>query len=241
MLLKIVMFVLAADVMVLSPMFVKAQKNGPCKKSLLLKMTAATGYFIMGLLGIAASGTFTKFDKIMLVALALSWIGDLFLHLWQHDVYHAIGFLGFFSAHFFFIWAYVTGINAMQPGTPFFDLPSIIFVAVFDVCFIIFAVVTKMNLKGIIALPIILYATVITTMLAKAVRLGITAVSTAYPHGAFILVFAAVGALLFVMSDFSISVLMFNEKQKTNYKLKMFNIVTYFAAELLLAALTLFY
>ena len=66
MLLKIVMFILAVAVMVLSPMFVKAQKDCPCKKSLLLKMTAATGYFIMGLLGIAASGTFTKFDKIML-------------------------------------------------------------------------------------------------------------------------------------------------------------------------------
>ena len=30
---------------------------------------------------------------------------------------------------------------------------------------------------------------------------------------------------------------MFNEKQKKNYPLKMFNIVTYFAAELLLALL----
>ena len=74
-------------------------------------------------------------------------------------------------------------------------------------------------------------------MLCKAAVLGITAVQTGAAHGAFVLVCALAGALLFVASDFTISILMFNEKHKKNYPLKMFNIVTYFAAELLLALL----
>lgn len=240
MLIKLFMLAIGIVVMVITPAYVKAQKDGACPKSLALKMGAATGYILIGVLGIIASGSFTKFDRIMLVALALSWIGDLFLHLWFHKFEHAVGFLGFFSAHFFFIWAYVTGINTLAPGTSFFSLPEIAFVAAFDIFFIVFAAKTEMNLKGVIAVPIVMYSTVITTMLCKAFMLGLTSVKTGADHAVWTFVFAAVGAALFVMSDFSISILIFNEKQKTNYKLKMFNMLTYYAAELLLAALVLF-
>lgn len=241
MILKIIMLIVAAVVMILTPMYVKAQKDGPCYKSLALKMIAATGYIIVGVLGIKASGSFTQFDKIMLGALALSWIGDLFLHLWQTKIFNGIGFLGFFSAHFFFIAAYLNGIKGLDAARGFFSVPEIIFVVVFDICFIVFAILTKMNLKGIIAVPIVMYATVITTMFCKACMLGITAVKNGMENGVLVAVFAAVGAALFVMSDSSISVLIFNEKHKKNYKLKMFNMLTYYAAELLLASLTLFF
>ena len=159
------------------------------------------------------------------------------MHLWQTKVFPSIGFFGFLSAHFFFIAAYWTGIKAMDPDRSFFTWPEIAFVVLFDVFFVIFAAKTGLKLKGVIAVPILIYATVITTMLCKAAVLGITAVQTGAPHGAWVLVCALAGALLFVASDFTISILLFNEKQKKNYPLKMFNIVTYFAAELLLALL----
>lgn len=241
MLLKILMAAISVAVMIITPFFVKAQKDGPCVKSLILKMTAATGYLLIGVLGTAYKGSITKFDRILFIALILSWIGDLFLHLWQKKIYPVIGFLGFFSAHFFFIAAYLNGIAQVSPGRGFFSVPEIAFVVIFDICFIIYAVVTKMNLKGVIAVPIVMYATVITTMFCKAFLLGFTSVKSGAENGMLIAVFAVLGAALFVMSDFSISILMFNEKRKTDYKLKMFNMLTYYAAELLLAGLVLFY
>ena len=237
MLYQIITALVCLAVMVLAPIFVKEQKNGPCWRSLFVKMVAATGYVAVGLLCAVSTRACSAFDKLLLAALALSWIGDLFLHLWQTKVFPVIGFLGFFSAHFFFIAAYLKGIAAFAPDRGFFSVPEIVFVAAFIVCFVIFAAKTGMNLKGVIAVPIVLYAAVITTMLCKATVLGVAAVQAGAAHGGWILVCALAGALLFVASDFTISILMFNEKHKKNYPLKMFNIVTYFAAELLLALL----
>ena len=234
---RIITALVCLAVMVLAPIFVKEQRNGPCPRSLFVKMVAATGYMAVGGLCVAMTGVCSSFDRWMLLGLFGSWIGDLFLHLWQTKVFPAIGFLGFLSAHFFFIAAYWTGVKAMAPDRGFFTLPEIAFVVLFDVFFILFAMKTGLNLKGVIAVPILLYATVITTMLCKAFLLGQTALQTDAPYGIFVAVCAMGGALLFVASDFTISILMFNEKQKKNYPLKMFNIVTYFAAELLLALL----
>ena len=237
---RIITALVCLAVMVLAPIFVKEQKNGPCPRSLFVKMVAATGYLAVGLLCMVSSGDCSLFDKLMLGALIASWIGDLFLHLWQTKVFPAIGFLGFLSAHFFFIAAYWVGIRSMAPAAALFTVPEILFVALFDVFFVIFAMTTGMKLRGVLLIPIVIYATVITTMLSKAVALGFTAMQTDAPYGIFVLICAIGGALLFVASDFTISILMFNEKHKKNYPLKMFNIVTYFAAELLLALLIAF-
>ena len=81
MLLKILTALIAIGVIALTYFYVDAQKDGPCKKSLGLKMIAATGYVAVGVLCIVISGDFSVFDKIMLTALICSWIGDLFLHM----------------------------------------------------------------------------------------------------------------------------------------------------------------
>jgi len=75
-------------------------------------------------------------------------------------------------------------------------------------------------------------------MLCKATLLGIEAVKTGItPLAA---ACAITGALNFVASDFTISILMFDKKQKKNFKLKLFNMYTYFIAEILLASLIFF-
>ena len=88
-----------------------------------------------------------------------------------------------------------------------------------------------------IAVPLLVYAVVITTMLCKATVMGVAYAASGASNGVFAAVVAILGALLFVVSDFSIAILMFNEKHKKNLKLKMFNMVTYFLAVLLLSAL----
>lgn len=239
MLLKIIYAIICIAVMVLSVFFVRAQYNGACPKSLALKMTAATGYMLTGILAMIIAGNHSKFTYIMFGALAFSWIGDLFLHLWQHISLHAIGFLGFLTSHFFFIAAYLSAIKSFAPDRSFFSVPEIIVVIAFDIFFLVFSKLIGTKIKGVLNIPILLYATVITTMLCKATVMGITMVRAGAQYGTAAAILATVGAALFVASDFSIAILMFNKKYKTSHPLKMFNIVTYFAAELALSSLIL--
>lgn len=233
----VLFFLVFIAVNAVNPIYVKAQKNGPTQKSLLLKMICATGYLVTCVLAMVIGNNFSKFAWLIFAALVLSWIGDLFLHLWQHKAFHAIGFLGFLAAHFVFIAAYLTKIKELSPGRAFFSAPEIAAVVLFDVFFLLFSRKIGTSLKGIIKLPILIYATVITTMLCKAAVMGILYAATGTARGIPAAAAAIAGAALFVASDFSIAILMFNEKHKKNYPLKMFNMVTYFLAVLLLSAL----
>ncbi len=233
--LKLLFVLVFIAVNVINVFFVNAQRGGPTKKSLALKMAGATGYMITGILAMCIGHNFTRFAWLVFTALALCWIGDLFLHLWQNKIFPAIGFLGFLSGHFVFIAAFLNKIEQLHPGRGFFSLGEMLFVLCFCLGFLLFSWAIGTNLKGWIKLPILLYAAVITTMLCKAVIMGLLFKNAGgSPYATAV---AICGAALFVASDFSIAVLMFNEKYKKNYPLKMFNMVTYFLAVLLLSAL----
>ncbi|MCH5197708.1 MAG: hypothetical protein J1E34_02270 [Oscillospiraceae bacterium] len=233
----IILFIIVfIAVNVIDPFFVKEQMNGASVKSLALKMAGATGYLITGLLAMKIGENFSKFSWLLFTALVLCWIGDLFLHLWQSKIFPVIGFLGFLSGHFVFIAAFLTKIKEISPERSFFSVPEVIAVLLFCVFFLVFSAKIGTNIKGIIAVPLLIYAAVITTMLCKASVMGIHALLGA-SSGIFAAIIAILGALLFVASDFSIAILMFNEKYKKNYPLKMFNMTTYFLAVLLLSAL----
>lgn len=238
MLLKILTALIAVGVIALTYYYVAAQKDGACPKSLLLKMLGATGYLSVGILCILITGECSEFDKAMLIALFCSWLGDLFLHLWFHFLFTALGFVCFLSSHIFFIRAYMTGIasfNVSLPEKHFYSIPEILLIVVLIGLFIYGIKKSEMNLHGFMRIPIIIYGIVIITMLCKATILGIEAVKAGITPLA--LICAVAGALNFVASDFTISILMFDRRQKKNFKLKLFNMYTYFAAEILLAAL----
>lgn len=238
-LLYVLFFAVFIAISVMNPFFVKAQMDGPCKKSMLLKMTAATGYLVTGGLAMLISGNKSRFAVLLLAGLVLCWCGDLFLPLWQHNIFPALGFLSFFSAHFVFIAAFWTVIKTRSPARSFFSLPEILAVAAFDVFFLIFSTKIGTELKGWLKLPILLYATVITTMLCKAAVMGALLIKTDAPRGVPAAIIAIAGAALFVASDFAIAILMFNPKYKKHFALKMFNMVTYFLAVPTLSALIL--
>ncbi len=241
MLLKILTAVIAAGVIAITYFYVDAQKDGACPRSWLLKMIGATGYIAVGALCVIMTGEFSEFDKAMIIALVFSWLGDLFLHMWFHKIWTALGFVCFLTSHICFIRAYIIGTNTFTvyfPEAPFYSTAEIIAVVIFVALFIICMIRSKMNLKGLMKLPIIIYGAVIMTMLCKASVLGIEALK--YGVTPLCTVCAVAGAVFFVLSDFSISFLMFDKKHKKNFKLKLFNMYTYFAAEILLASLIYF-
>lgn len=241
MILKLLTAIIAIGVIAITYFYVDAQKDGACPKSWLLKMIGATGYIAVGALCVVITGEFSEFDKAMILALVFSWLGDLFLHMWFHKIWTALGFICFLTSHICFIRAYIIGTNSLTvaiPERPFFSIGEIIAVVVFVALFIFCMIKSKMNLKGIMKLPIIVYGIVIMTMLCKASILGIEAVKAGITP--LVIVCAITGAVFFVMSDFSISFLMFDKRHKKNFKLKLFNMYTYFAAEILLASLIYF-
>lgn len=241
MILKLLTAIIAIGVIAITYFYVDAQKDGACPKSWLLKMIGATGYIAVGALCVVITGEFSEFDKAMILALVFSWLGDLFLHMWFHKIWTALGFICFLTSHICFIRAYIIGTNSLTaaiPERPFFSIGEIIAVVVFVALFIFCMIKSKMNLKGIMKLPIIVYGIVIMTMLCKASILGIEAVKAGITP--LVIVCAIAGAVFFVMSDFSISFLMFDKRHKKNFKLKLFNMYTYFAAEILLASLIYF-
>ena len=241
MLLKILTALIAVGVIAITYPYVCAQKDGACPKSWLLKMIGATGYVAVGVLCIFITGDFSEFDKAMLLALVFSWLGDLFLHMWFHFIWTALGFVCFLSSHIFFIRAYIVGISSMTvyfPEKPLYSVPEIIIILALVGLFLFLIIKSDMNLHGIMRLPIMIYGVVILTMLCKASILSIEAVK--YGITPLVAVCAIAGALNFVASDFTISILMFDRRQKKNFKLKLFNMYTYFIAEILLASLIYF-
>ena len=204
--LKILFVLIFIAVNVINVFFVNAQRNGPTKKSLTFKMAGATGYMLTGVLAMCIGKNNSRFAWLILLGLALCWIGDLFLHLWQNKVFPAIGFLGFLSAHFVFIAAFLNEIGVLQPERKFFSLGEILFVLCFCLGFLLFSWVIGTNLKGWLKLPILVYAAVITTMLCKAVIMGLLYKNTT--GNTFAALIAICGAALFVASDFSIAVLL---------------------------------
>lgn len=239
MLLNVLYALICVAVMGLTPLFVKSQKDGACPKSLLIKMVCATGYIAVGVLACVINGEITVFAKIMLGALIASWIGDLFLHLWFSKAFYVIGFLGFLSAHFFFIAAYHEQITVLDPEQAFLGLWQILVMLVLVGLFLVLTSKSDFELKGIIKVGIIIYGMVIVTMMCKAISLAVTSISVGVENACWVAVLSIVGAVCFVASDFTISLLMFSKKHKKNIPLKMFNMLTYFAAELLLASLIL--
>ena len=225
---------------VINPFYVKAQMGGPNPRSLALKMGAATGYLVTGLLAMFIADNFSRFAVLIGIALILCWFGDLFLHLWGSKIFFGVGFLSFFASHFVFIAAYCAAIKATDPARGLFSVPELCAVALFDVFFILFSLKIGTDIKGPVVIPLLLYGAVITFMLCKAVELGVTLVRTGAPYAWPAAAAVAIGAACFVASDFSIALLIFNKKYKKSYPLKMFNMATYFLAVLLLSSLILF-
>ena len=100
----------------------------------------------------------------------------------------------------------------------------------------LYALVKKIKGKAYMAIPVVLYAVTISAMLAKAFRYCIGEWLYGMNDNIVMLFLTvALGAVLFVLSDGSLGMILF-AGQKKNRPLKIFNITTYFAAQILLAS-----
>ncbi len=223
---------------VFTPWFLKASWPNRSNKSLLLKMVAASLFVLTGVVSVFISCNFSQFAFTMLAGLFFGWIGDFFLHS-SGQKFFIIGFTSFLVGHIFYIAAYLNALKTFE-GYSHFNVPEIIVGVVLVIAALISA--KKFNMQfsmKALKYAIAFYTVILITMFLKASALGINYMLSGGSCGVLAAFVLTLGSLLFVASDATIGVLMFGG-QKSNRPLKIFNIVTYFVGQMLLASSILF-
>lgn len=241
MVLKILFFVCLVLEAIFTPWYLKALWPQKCFKSLVLKMICASLFVAVGVLSVFIAGNTSQYAITMLVGLAFGWVGDYFLHAKPSNTYFAIGFTSFLIGHLVYIAAYVRTLPKLFPEYKMFNLVEILIGAVIlavSFAIAIFAIKMKFNPKPV-KYAVVLYAVIIVTMFLKASALGIKYYLSGAEGGIYAALVLTVGSFFFVLSDASLAVILFGGKGKS-YPLKIFNIVTYFWGQIMLASSILF-
>ena len=194
----------------------------------------------IGVLSMFISNNFSAYAVTMLIGLVFGWIGDYFLHAKPTDAYFITGFISFLIGHIFYIVAYVRALPVLFPDYKMFNIPELIIGAVIIVTAIILHKVIKLKFTPkIVGAGIWLYFCILTFMFVKATALGYHQWQSGAEGGILPFVVLTLGSFFFVLSDASLGVIIFGG-QKKNYPLKIFNIITYFWGQIVLASSILF-
>lgn len=225
---------------VFTPLFLKAQWPQACFKSLVYKMICSSAFVCIGVLSVFITGNKSTYAIMMLVGLALGWIGDYFLHAKTTNTYFAIGMISFMLEHIAYIACYMRTIPVISSEYNMFNPVEIIVISALLVLAFVGAAKFKVEFSmKILKLGVAVYTAILITMFVKATALGIAYYKTGAENGLIALLVLLLGSLCFTLSDATIGLLMFAGKKK-NKPLKVFNIVTYFAGQALLASSILF-
>ncbi len=221
-----------------TPLFLKLSWPNRSIKSLTAKMVSATLFVMVGFLSVKITGNTSIFANTMMVGLILGWIGDFFLHSDGH-VFFGIGFTSFLAGHIVYIKGYATALNSFKDYNHINIIEIVSLVILVSIAMWLF---NRFNLKfssKLLKLAVIVYTLILVTMFIKATSLGVNYMLSGGENGVAALLVLSLGSLFFLLSDATIGILMFGG-QKKNRPLKIFNIVTYFVGQMLLASSILF-
>lgn len=240
MLLKVLFALCIVLQVIFVPLFLQAQWPGICRKSLFYKMICATSFLGVGVLSMTIAGNKSVYAIMMLVGLVFGWLGDLFLHLNNTQKAFAIGFCNFLVGHIVYIVAYIRTLPLISDEYSFFNIYEIILA----LSLVTLAIVAMVKFKIQISVSVLKYGIVIYSLLLIVMHLKASALGLCYwlnggKYGVIAFLVLAIGSLCFMLSDATLGIIMFGG-QKRNKPLKVFNIVTYFLAQSMLASSILF-
>lgn len=241
MILKVLFVLCLIAEAIFTPWYLKALWPEKCFKSLCLKMVCSCMFFSIGVLSVFISDNYSKFAITMLIGLGFGWIGDYFLHAKPTTKYFVTGFTSFMLGHIVYCKAFISALPGIIPGYSQFNKAEVIFIlSAFTVCVLLGKFIGKMQFNpSFLKYAVILYTFIIITMFTKAVSLGTGVYKSGDENGIFALLSLGIGAFFFLLSDGSLAFILFGDKKK-NYPLKIFNIITYFWGQVLLASSILF-
>lgn len=225
---------------VFTPLFLHYQRPGICLKSFICKMICATMFLAVGVLTYVYTGNSSEFAKFLIIGLASSWLGDMFLHMKQGcKVTFGIGMAFFAAAHVLYLIAYYKATKLYFPERNFINIIDIILIIVTILVFYyLFKGKGQINFLHSIMIVFAIYGIILVTMFIKAITFGIEFIIAG--NSVFGGLSLALGGTLFFSSDLTLVLLMFNEKWKKNHRLKDYNISSYFLGQTLLAISVLF-
>lgn len=208
--------------------FIKTEYTGNMAKATVLKGLASAFFVLLGALCYAENRT--GFGLLVLIGLILGMIGDIFLNLRNQfsgaasQKVFAVGIFAFLSGHFLYIAALIA-----QNAT--IVLPALLVAGVLSILAIpplmkrVTAPSRGLKLFGYVYLVIVIAMFSCAAVLF--IRDGAQLLTTLF----------AVGGLLFVVSDFIMIYYSFGEKIKP---LRAINLLSYYAAQLLIALCILY-
>jgi len=222
------------------PLYLK--KMWPLKNwhSLCYKMVCATAYILIALTLVIAQGGFNRYSLLMFIGLCNSWIGDLNLHIPKPTKkFFIIGMFFFMLAHIFYCLAYIHVQKNLFPDVPAVSWWEIAFVVLYILVYFAVCLVKKVKF-GIMALPSAIYGFSVTLMMIKACSLAIR-LAVSNPADKLIpSLLLIAGGVCFLASDSALALISFDTRYK-KFGLKVFNIVTYFPAQICLAFTVMFF
>ncbi|MDR1630883.1 MAG: lysoplasmalogenase [Oscillospiraceae bacterium] len=238
MLLKILLLASVALSFLFVPWFLKAVRPGRSRKSLLLKTVCSTLFLVSAALASGIAGNRSLFATLILWGLALGWAGDFLLHVSQKQLCLLAGLLSFLGGHVFYIAAYSKAIATVAPGASFFDPAETAAFLVLFAAVLVFALARRKQFAKAFV-PVVLYAAMLLLMFVKASSLGMRLAMSNTQNGGLVCLILLLGVMLFVVSDALLAVKVFFGKEDS-HKLMTLNIITYYAAQQLLACTILF-
>lgn len=222
------------------PLYLKAIVPVNCHKSLIYKMICSSCFVAVGVLSALISGNNSHYAVTMLIGLTLGLIGDYFLHAKPTNAYFVTGFLSFLFGHIAYIIAFVKAIPVIAPEYQSPSTAEISFMAA--VLAAAFFLMKMLKIKfGPVVMKVgaVIYSFIIVFMFVKASALGFCAFANNQQYGIIPFLVLSAGSFLFVVSDATLAIIRFGGKKK-NQPLKAFNIITYFAGQIMLASSVLF-
>lgn len=219
------------------PLFLKYYWPDRCKQSWIYKMVCATLFVLCGFCAMKIGNNNTPYADMMMWGLVFGWLGDLFLHWLSGKMpYFVVGVVAFLTGHFFYIAALQKAIDTTYPAAATFEWYEFLFVGVASVAVLIYAFVKKLfKEKPAVTAGLFAYGIILFVMFAKAARYAIG--EWAYgTNDHMVMTFVTVlgGGTLFLISDLLLGYIILLKKH--NRVLRIINIVTYFAAQILLAS-----
>ncbi len=213
-----VLWIVGVLAVLLAALYIRVNQYGAPPVKLLLKTLASLAFVCLGLLGAARAGG--AYAWLTWIGLILGAAGDVLLQFMdcrpkEREPFFRAGLGAFLIGHVFYIVAFallgrVTGWAVL--------LAAVLFAALFLLQF-----PARMDLKGQ-KVPVYAYAAVISVMTAFAVlSFGAGA------RGALV----GLGGILFLVSDAILALIFFSPLREKS--LPTWNLITYYAAQILLA------
>ena len=207
-------------------------------KSFTIKIFCSLIFVLLGVFAAKETGNNTLYAEYMIWGLALGMVGDLLLHsLTKNMLPYILGVIAFLIGHIFYILGLQRAIYTTAFSKGAFLWYEILIIVAIIVAAVIYAIkADAFKKKGAMAYGLIAYGVVLATMLAKAVRYVIDEIAFGVNDNMFMIALTVgLGSILFVLSDLSLGVILVDDKD-TKKGMRIFNITTYYAAQVLLAA-----